>query len=52
MRTECTGSDKGVGLGLSIVRSVARAHGWHIAARAREEGVGRIVRVGFPAPAK
>ena len=27
LRTERTGSDKGVGLGLSIVRSVARAHG-------------------------
>lgn len=34
-----TGSDKGVGLGLSIVRSVARAHGGHITAQPRE-GVG------------
>lgn len=39
LRTERTGSDKGVGLGLSIVRSVARAHGGHIAAQPRE-GVG------------
>lgn len=39
LRTERTGSDKGVGLGLSIARSVARAHGGHIAAEPRE-GVG------------
>ncbi|MFF5856399.1 sensor histidine kinase [Streptomyces sp. NPDC012751] len=38
LRTERTGSDKGVGLGLSIVRSVARAHGGHIHARPREGG--------------
>lgn len=36
LRTERTGSDKGVGLGLSIVRSVARAHGGHIVAEPRE----------------
>lgn len=36
LRTERTGSDKGVGLGLSIVRSVARAHGGHISAQPRE----------------
>ena len=38
LRTERTGSDKGVGLGLSIARSVARAHGGRIvggAARGR-----------------
>ena len=34
LRTERTGSDKGVGLGLSIARSVARAHGGRIIARA------------------
>lgn len=36
LRTERTGSDKGVGLGLSIARSVARAHGGHISAQPRE----------------
>ncbi|GAA4959907.1 HAMP domain-containing sensor histidine kinase [Yinghuangia aomiensis] len=51
LRGDRTESDKGVGLGLSIVRSVARAHGGWIEAEAREEG-GLIVRVGFPAPAK
>lgn len=39
LRTERTGSDKGVGLGLSIARSVARAHGGRITAEPRE-GVG------------
>ncbi|MFJ9350611.1 sensor histidine kinase [Streptomyces sp. NPDC101237] len=47
LRTERTGSDKGVGLGLSIVRSVARAHGGHIAARPREGG-GLVMRVSLP----
>ncbi|WP_328479280.1 HAMP domain-containing histidine kinase [Streptomyces sp. NBC_00377] len=47
LRTERTGSDKGVGLGLSIVRSVARAHGGHIAAQPREGG-GLMMRVTFP----
>ncbi|GGQ95078.1 MULTISPECIES: sensor histidine kinase [Streptomyces] len=47
LRTERTGSDKGVGLGLSIVRSVARAHGGHIAAQPREGG-GLVMRVTFP----
>ncbi|CAL9553060.1 Adaptive-response sensory-kinase SasA [Streptomyces sp. enrichment culture] len=47
LRTERTGSDKGVGLGLSIVRSVARAHGGHISARPREGG-GLVVRVTLP----
>lgn len=47
LRTERTGSDKGVGLGLSIVRSVARAHGGHIAAVPREGG-GLVMRVTLP----
>ncbi|MCS0637569.1 HAMP domain-containing histidine kinase [Streptomyces sp. LP05-1] len=47
LRTERTGSDKGVGLGLSIVRSVARAHGGHIAAEPREGG-GLVMRVTLP----
>ncbi|MEU6099901.1 sensor histidine kinase [Streptomyces flaveolus] len=44
LRTERTGSDKGVGLGLSIARSVARAHGGHIYAQPREGG-GLVMRV-------
>ncbi|MBB5937603.1 sensor histidine kinase [Streptomyces zagrosensis] len=47
LRTERTGSDKGVGLGLSIVRSVVRAHGGRIAARPREGG-GMVIQVSFP----
>ncbi|MFJ3309275.1 sensor histidine kinase [Streptomyces sp. NPDC086549] len=47
LRTERTGSDKGVGLGLSIARSVARAHGGHIVARPREGG-GLVMRVTLP----
>ncbi|MEU9157085.1 HAMP domain-containing sensor histidine kinase [Streptomyces sp. NPDC048417] len=47
LRTDRTGSDKGVGLGLSIVRSVARAHGGHIAAQPREGG-GLVMRVTLP----
>ncbi|GAA0481370.1 HAMP domain-containing sensor histidine kinase [Streptomyces sp. NPDC046215] len=47
LRTERTGSDKGVGLGLSIVRSVARAHGGRISAEPREGG-GLIMRVVLP----
>ncbi|MFI9154179.1 sensor histidine kinase [Streptomyces sp. NPDC053367] len=47
LRTERTGSDKGVGLGLSIVRSVARAHGGHISAQPRDGG-GLTVRVTLP----
>ncbi|MGB8945327.1 MAG: ATP-binding protein, partial [Streptomyces sp.] len=39
--------DKGVGLGLSIVRSVARAHGGHISAQPREGG-GLVMRVALP----
>ena len=44
LRTERTGSDKGVGLGLSIARSVARAHGGRIEAEPREGG-GLVMRV-------
>ncbi|MBZ6129848.1 sensor histidine kinase [Streptomyces olivaceus] len=47
LRTERTGSDKGVGLGLSIARSVARAHGGHIYAQPREGG-GLVMRVALP----
>ncbi|MEU1302004.1 HAMP domain-containing sensor histidine kinase [Streptomyces shenzhenensis] len=47
LRTERTGSDKGVGLGLSIVRSVTRAHGGHISAQPREGG-GLVMRVTLP----
>ena len=47
LRTERTGSDKGVGLGLSIVRSVVRAHGGTVIAAPREEG-GLLVRVTLP----
>ena len=47
LRTERTGSDKGVGLGLSIARSVARAHGGAIAADPREGG-GLVMRVAIP----
>jgi signal transduction histidine kinase len=48
LRTERTGSDKGVGLGLSIARSVARAHGGTIVAEPREGG-GLVMRVTLPA---
>lgn len=47
LRTERTGSDKGVGLGLSIARSVARAHGGSISAVPREGG-GLVMRVAIP----
>lgn len=47
LRTERTGSDKGVGLGLSIARSVARAHGGRIIATPREGG-GLVMRVTLP----
>ncbi|NUS14764.1 MAG: HAMP domain-containing histidine kinase, partial [Streptomyces sp.] len=47
LRTERTGSDKGVGLGLSIARSVARAHGGVITAEPREGG-GLVMRVTIP----
>ncbi|MER7107473.1 sensor histidine kinase [Streptomyces sp. NPDC000229] len=48
LRQERTGSDKGVGLGLSIARSVARAHGGRIIAEPREGG-GLVMRVTLPA---
>jgi len=44
---ERTASDRGVGLGLSIVRSVARAHGGTATAAPREGG-GLVVRVTLP----
>ncbi|SDK30776.1 sensor histidine kinase [Streptomyces indicus] len=47
LRTERTGSDKGVGLGLSIVQSVTRAHGGRIIAEPREGG-GLVMRVTLP----
>ncbi|WP_052868863.1 sensor histidine kinase [Streptomyces niger] len=47
LRTERTGSDKGVGLGLSIVRSVVRAHDGTITAVPREGG-GMDMRVVLP----
>ncbi|MDT0543387.1 MULTISPECIES: HAMP domain-containing sensor histidine kinase [Streptomyces] len=47
LRTERTGSDKGVGLGLSIARSVARAHGGRITAEPRDGG-GLVMRVVLP----
>ncbi|MDX3234713.1 HAMP domain-containing sensor histidine kinase [Streptomyces sp. ME03-5709C] len=45
--TERTGSDKGVGLGLSIAKSVARAHAGTISAVPREGG-GLVMRVVIP----
>ncbi|MFE3197122.1 sensor histidine kinase [Embleya sp. NPDC059237] len=47
LRTERIASDKGVGLGLSIVRSIVRAHGGWIEVEPREEG-GLMMRIGFP----
>ncbi|UQA91877.1 sensor histidine kinase [Streptomyces halobius] len=47
LRTERTGSDKGVGLGLSIVKSVVRAHDGTITAEPREGG-GLDIRVSLP----
>ncbi|AJC53472.1 integral membrane sensor signal transduction histidine kinase [Streptomyces sp. 769] len=47
LRTERTCSDKGVGLGLSIVRSVVRAHDGTITAEPREGG-GLDMRVVLP----
>ncbi|TDE00604.1 HAMP domain-containing protein [Jiangella asiatica] len=39
---------QGVGLGLSIVRSIARAHGGRVVARPRDQG-GLLIRVDLPA---
>ena len=44
---ERTGSDRGVGLGLAIVRSVAKAHGGSVSAAARAGG-GLVVEVRLP----
>jgi signal transduction histidine kinase len=46
-REDRLGSTKGAGLGLSIVRSVARAHGGDASATARAEG-GLVVTVSLP----
>jgi signal transduction histidine kinase len=48
LHAERTGSDRGVGLGLSIVRSIARAHGGGVSAVPRDGG-GLVVRVRLPA---
>lgn len=45
--SERTRSDQGVGLGLSIVRAITRAHGGTVAARPREGG-GLVVTVSLP----
>ena len=43
-----TRSDRGVGLGLSIMRAVATAHGGTVHAEARQDG-GLVVTVSLPA---
>ena len=50
LEADRTGSDRGAGLGLSIVRSVAAAHGGHATARALEGG-GLEVTVELPGQA-
>jgi signal transduction histidine kinase len=47
LNAQRVGSDRGVGLGLSIVRSVARAHGGVVTAVPRDGG-GLVVRVSIP----
>ncbi len=47
LRTERTGSDKGVGLGLTIVRAAVRAHDGTTTAHPREGG-GLVIRVVLP----
>jgi signal transduction histidine kinase len=47
LRHERIGGGRGFGLGLSIVRAVARAHGGSVAARPRPEG-GLVVTVTLP----
>lgn len=47
LRTDRTGSDKGVGPGLSIVRSVTRAQGGTVTATPRQ-GDGLDIQVGLP----
>jgi signal transduction histidine kinase len=42
-----TGSDRGAGLGLSIVAAIAAAHGGTLDLRARPEG-GLLVSIGLP----
>jgi signal transduction histidine kinase len=49
LRNERTHSDRGVGLGLSIVRSVVRVHGGRISAEPNTGG-GLVMRVTLPVP--
>jgi signal transduction histidine kinase len=51
LEADRTGSDRGAGLGLSIVRSVATAHGGTATAKALPDG-GLEVRVELPANAR
>jgi signal transduction histidine kinase len=46
-----TGSDRGAGLGLSIVAAIAAAHGGTLDLRARPEG-GLLVSIGLPRVAR